>query len=94
MSADITPTELAKLCNTDPKTMRRFMRSHTDVRVGRGGRWEIDAADAARLVAAFTSRSTARTARFDASGVRNVEIDADTQATIDAAIASMISKRS
>ena len=69
MSAPITPTELAKLCNTDPKTMRRFMRSLTDERVGRGGRWEIDAADVDAIVAAFNGRSSARSARFDASRI-------------------------
>ncbi len=93
MNADITPTELAKLCDTDPKTMRRFMRSHTDVRVGRGGRWEISADDAARLVASFKSRSTSRVARFDASPFAGVAVDDETQQRIDAMVASLIAKR-
>lgn len=52
----ITPSDLAKRCNTDPKTMRRFMRSLTDERANKGGRWAItpDVADA--IVERFASR--------------------------------------
>ena len=76
-AGDITPTELAKLCNTDPKTMRRFMRSLTAERVGRGGRWEIARSDVDMIVRAFNARSTSRSARFDASALRSASEDSD-----------------
>ena len=42
-AASITPKELALLLDTDPKTLRRFLRAMTSDRPGRGGRWVIPA---------------------------------------------------
>lgn len=59
MTNTITAKELAAELNTDAKTCRKFLRSLTDDRAGKGGRWEIDAADLDTLkdrFAAFTAR--------------------------------------
>jgi hypothetical protein len=61
--ATITAKELALLCDTDPKSMRRFIRS-TDLilNCGQGNRYSIDTADATALIAAFKATSTPRAA--------------------------------
>lgn len=64
MSDSITPNMLALECDTDPKTMRRFMRSLTTARASKGGRWEITSEDAAQIIAAFKSRKTSGNTRF------------------------------
>lgn len=40
-TATITPKELANELNTDPKTVRKFLRSLSSERPGKGGRWAI-----------------------------------------------------
>jgi hypothetical protein len=40
-TATITPKELATELNTDPKTVRKFLRSLSSERPGKGGRWAI-----------------------------------------------------
>lgn len=44
----LTPNDLAERFNSDPKTIRRFLRSliEKDDRPGKGHRWTIDATDA------------------------------------------------
>jgi DNA-binding IclR family transcriptional regulator len=37
----ISPNELAAEMGINPKSLRRFMRSLTDERAGRGNRWEL-----------------------------------------------------
>lgn len=57
----LTASQLALHLNTDAKTCRRFLRSLTDDRAGKGGRWIIDANDLDALTerfAAFTARRT------------------------------------
>ena len=39
--ATLTPKELASRLNTDPKTIRKFLRSLASERPGKGGRWAI-----------------------------------------------------
>lgn len=41
----VTPTELAQTLESDPKTVRKFLRSITEKeqQPGRGHRWEISA---------------------------------------------------
>jgi hypothetical protein len=58
--ATITAKELAVLCETDPKSMRRFIRSQAKAgdgaiidACGQGNRYNIDVEDAKRLVNAF-----------------------------------------
>lgn len=64
---NITPKDLAIMCETDPKTMRRFMRSMTDARVGKGGRWDIASEDVDAIIASFKARKStgARTFKMD-----------------------------
>lgn len=68
-NAFITPKDLAERCNTDPKTMRRFMRSLTDARANKGGRWEITSDVADVIVERFMKRAQtgATTFAFKAS---------------------------
>lgn len=57
----MTPKELAQELGTDPKTARKFLRSLTTDRAGKGGRWVIDPADLPALQERFAnwnSRST------------------------------------
>lgn len=57
----LTAKELAIELNTDAKTVRKFLRSLTDDRAGKGGRWAIAADDLPALrdrFAAFNSRRT------------------------------------
>lgn len=60
--ATITAKELALLCNTDPKSMRRFIRAQAKAgdgaiidACGAGNRYAIDALDVRALVAAFAA---------------------------------------
>jgi hypothetical protein len=58
---NMTPKELAIELDTDPKTCRKFLRSLTTDRAGKGGRWVIDSDDLDTLkdrFATFTSRRT------------------------------------
>ena len=54
----MTAKELAAELNTDAKSFRRFLRSRTDDRAGKGGRWVFDAAAAEAIREAWATRST------------------------------------
>lgn len=57
----MTPKELATELGTDPKTTRKFLRSLTTDRAGKGGRWVIEDSDLPILKERFAnwnSRST------------------------------------
>lgn len=61
MNNAMTPKELAAELDTDAKTVRKFLRSLTADRAGKGGRWAIDRDDLDALkvrFAAFNSRRT------------------------------------
>jgi hypothetical protein len=66
----MTPKELAILLDTDPKTCRKFLRSLTDDRAGKGGRWVIDEAMVDDLKVRF--------ANFNARKVTTLTINDDT----------------
>lgn len=51
----MTPKELAIELGTDPKTTRKFLRSLTTDRAGKGGRWVIDPADLPALKERFAN---------------------------------------
>lgn len=58
----MTPKEIAAALDTDPKTCRRFLRSLTTERAGKGGRWAIDASmidEIADRFDAYRNRTTA-----------------------------------
>lgn len=59
--ATITPKDFAEMVGSDPKTVRRFLRSLTENRAGKGGRWAIDASDLDELKARWDARGTAKT---------------------------------
>lgn len=56
----ITATMLAERCNTTPKEFRRWLRTVTTNRAGRGGRWVFSTEVADALVAAFNARAAAK----------------------------------
>lgn len=64
IAGHITPSDLAKRCNTDPKTMRRFMRSLTDERANKGGRWALTPEVADALCERFMSRKSSGAVTF------------------------------
>jgi len=49
-SAKVSPSEIASVLNVSPKAFRRYMRSVTLERAGKGGRWDIDATTANELI--------------------------------------------
>ena len=49
----MTPKELAAVLNTDPKTIRKFLRSLSSERPGKGGRWAINRSDLDAITARF-----------------------------------------
>ena len=57
----MTPKELAAEFDTDPRTIRKFLRSLTTDRAGKGGRWEIDPADLDALRDRFDAFNARRT---------------------------------
>lgn len=57
----MTPKELAQELDSDPKQVRKFLRSLTTDRAGKGGRWVIEDSDLPMLKERFAnwnSRST------------------------------------
>lgn len=60
----LTPKDVAEKFGTDSKTLRRFLRKQRpDAKPGQGGRWEIPAADVAKLKKQFTAWTKAETER-------------------------------
>lgn len=57
----MTPKELAIELNSDPKTIRKFLRSLTTDRAGKGGRWVIDSNDLPSLRIRFAEFNSRRT---------------------------------
>ena len=56
----VSPKDLAQAWGTDPKSVRRFLRSLTDNRAGKGGRWEISTDDVEALTEAWANRAKAQ----------------------------------
>lgn len=61
----MTPKELALELDSDPKTIRKFLRSLTTERAGKGGRWIIDENDLDALRIAFDDFSSRRATIFE-----------------------------
>lgn len=51
--ATITAKELAAKLDTDPRTVRKFLRSHLDETPGKGSRYAIEGKQVASLKKAF-----------------------------------------
>ena len=64
MSKVLTTAEVAERLDTDPRTLRKFLRSGEgfDMKVGKGHRWAIEAKDVRSLKSRFTKWDAARTA--------------------------------
>lgn len=64
MTKTLTPAELAQAIGTDPKTVRKFLRSPEglDRKVGKGHRWAIEAKQVRSLKARFVKWEAARQA--------------------------------
>jgi hypothetical protein len=60
----MTPKQLAEELNSDPKMVRKFLRSNSPDRANKGGRWEIDSTDLDAIKAAFAGWKGGRTTRF------------------------------
>lgn len=58
ISDTLTPKELALLFGTTPKVVRKFLRSLTSERPGKGGRWVIQRSDLEALEARFENWNT------------------------------------
>jgi hypothetical protein len=54
----LSAKDLAAELGTDPKSFRRWLRSLTSTRAGKGGRWVFDADAADQVRKAWTTRST------------------------------------
>lgn len=57
----MTVAELAAELGTDPKSFRRWLRTQTDDRAGKGGRWKFDDAAAAKVRTAWADKANAGT---------------------------------
>lgn len=68
----ISPKDFADLVGSDPKTVRRFLRSLTTDRANKGGRWEIANDDVEALVTRWNER-----AKGTSFKMRTVDIDTD-----------------
>lgn len=75
-TATVTPAELALAFGTDAKTMRRFLRTTTQQKAGKGGRWAIDAALVPELKGRWDARNAA-SATIDSLPTDEVETDLD-----------------
>lgn len=53
MNTRMTPTELADHLQVTPKEVRKFLRSITPDRAGKGGRWALDIQDLDMLTDRF-----------------------------------------
>lgn len=60
-AAVISPKDFAELVGSDPKTVRRFLRSLTTDRANKGGRWEISTDDVDALTARWNERAKGTT---------------------------------
>ena len=62
--ATITPKQFANELSADPKQVRKFMRSITPDRAGKGGRWEIPVSQIADLTIRFREFEKRNTRTF------------------------------
>jgi hypothetical protein len=68
-AADITAKDLAVEAGTDPKTMRKFLRSHLDAtersdeKPGQGGRYAFTRKEANKLLKAFAAQASSNAER-------------------------------
>jgi hypothetical protein len=76
--ATYTPKDLAKDLGITPKDFRRWLRTQTDERAGRGGTWSIDEATKDILLARYRAkpaRGKATTPTLKVLAVDDDELD-------------------
>lgn len=57
---NITVKDLCEALNAEPKAFRRWLRTQTDNRAGRGGRWVFTPEVAEQLKAKYADRAAAK----------------------------------
>jgi hypothetical protein len=62
--ATLSPKDLAEAWDSDPKTVRRFLRSLASDRPGKGGRWIIEAEDLKALQESWNDWNSSRAVIF------------------------------
>jgi len=62
--AKMTPADLADVLGCTPKTCRKFLRSITPDRAGKGGRWVLDSDQTEMLVKRFAKWEMGRSTVF------------------------------
>lgn len=73
----ITPKDFAEMVGSDPKTVRRFLRSVTDQRANKGGRWEIPTEAVEELKARWANRAKGTQLTIKATDGTVDELDAE-----------------
>lgn len=73
MTTKLTAKELAVRLDTDPRTLRKFLRTHNRANgadtPGKGSRWEIEAKQVRSLKKAFIAWTDAKSAKVAASDI-------------------------
>lgn len=79
--ASITPKDFAEMVGSDPKTVRRFLRSISSNRAGKGGRWTIDASDVDELKTRWAARGASQTValKLDEDEVDDIVAETDAE---------------
>lgn len=82
----LTPAALAEKFNTDPKTVRSFLRSITprDEQPGKGSRWAIEATKVRTLRAQFTKWEAAQEVARAERAAKRAEAAREAAEAVDA----------
>lgn len=72
----ISPKDFAELVGSDPKSVRRFLRSLTSDRANKGGRWEISTDDVDELTARWNARAKGTTFSMKAADAEYEDAEA------------------
>jgi hypothetical protein len=76
--ATISAKELAVKLDTDPRTVRKFLRSHMEETPGKGARYAIEAKQVRSLASAFKKWDAARqVAETDETEEVEVEVEVE-----------------
>jgi hypothetical protein len=73
--ATITAKELAEKCDTDARTVRKFLRSHFEETPGKGSRYAIEKRQVKSLVTAFNKWDAGRKAAAEAAEDITAEVE-------------------
>lgn len=76
-AASFSPKDLALAVGSDPKTVRRWLRSLTTQRANKGGRWILDADTFEELKDRWAERGTANGTVMTLAEAAKVDDDSD-----------------